>query len=272
VLAGTRAIWSEDDEGAHYTASYEQYTAALGDRRVRRLGISAYAFWDEAVSVEYGADASTLVYAWASKDVADETCDDDLDTSDCRYAVRGGGVRRIVGGREIDIGGAPPSVSAAASGERIALVPVDPAETTSADQLSAAPGGEVQVLNVRTKTIVSRFAPAGTVREVALTQTIAAVLVSDASGLQVARYRVRDGALLGSTRVERSAHGLDAEGPTVVYRAGLSIWAIQASSGAKRRLWTTRGGAIDVSIEGRRVVWGTNGRGGGRVLALRLPR
>ena len=256
------------------TRTWSLYTAALRDRRVRLVdefggtsGLGDY----PVVS----GDGSTLVYGWAYLDYPNEECGyEEPEPGECPYQVLGGGARRVVGRQKFRIPGVPPMAAFAASAGRIAVVPADRRPSEKFSSPRPVTDGPVQIRRVDDGTIVSTFAPAGSVRAVALSGRNAAVLVADAAGeKRIERYDAVTGALRGATAVPRaSAAALDVAGENVVFRVGRSIWLLRSRAGTLVRLWTARRTPVAVSIEGRRVVWAVNAKGRGRVLTLVLPR
>jgi hypothetical protein len=269
VLGAGRAVWMEDVGGSVRTWSI--YTAAVADRRLKWLT----EFEQTGGAGDHpilAGDGRTLALAWASSDVpaGDETncLDDDVP---CRFTVVGGGARRVVGGTTVRIPGVPPAAYFAASAGRIAVVPAD-RTIRSSPVPRAVEGGPVQIRDAVTGTLVSSFAPTGTVRAVALSSRIAAVLVTEAGVRRIDRYDAVNGALLGKTIVPAATAELELAGRTVVFRAGKSIWILRGASGIPKRLWTAHRVPFDLSIEDRRVIWAVNGNGRGSVSSLLLPR
>ena len=271
ALGGERAVWTEDYGGSSIDAS--AYTAALNDRRVRAIfdieGVPGLG----GIFADFAGDGDTLAFAWA--DIDFETEDEHracYSGRGCRFIVVGGGARRVVAGRAVRIPGAPPAFRVAASAGRIAVVPADRTKSAASYPRPVA-GGPVEIRNAEDGTIVSTFAPAGTVRAVALTGRNAAVLVVDASRQKrIARYDSVTGSLLGPTPVPpATAAALEVAGENVVSRVGRSIWLLRSGVGTLARLWTARRTPVAVSIEGRRIVWAVNGKRRGRVLTLLLP-
>jgi hypothetical protein len=270
VLGGGRALWVEDVGGS--TRTWTIYTAAIDDRRVRWLtelgetgGVGDY--------YDLAADGPTRAFAWATVDFPEDdepTCwEDDVP---CRYAVVGGRARRVVGRTSVRIPGVPPPVDFDASAGRIAVVPAD--RTIRANPVPrAVADGPVEIRDAESGTLVTSFAPTGRVWAVALAGRSAAVLVARADGKRIERYDAVTGALRGARPVPaNTATDLDVAGTRVVYRVGRAIRLFDSARAATSRLWTPRRTPMDVSIEGRRVVWATNSRRGGRIVALTIPR
>jgi hypothetical protein len=186
-----------------------------------------------------------------------------------------GGIKRVQGGRAIQIPGAPRPAILAVGGRRIVLAPALPPAT---DNPAPAQDGPVEVRDAFTGALVTTFHPAGTVLALALTRTTVAALVEAGSGPHhIERYSVTTGSLVGSTWVRRTAWRLDMSGSHIVYENGSDIRLLDAETGARRLLRRTRTPLIiGVSIEGRRVAWAVNRRvsGGwrGKIRALWLER
>ena len=119
--------------------------------------------------------------------------------------------------------------------------------------------------------LIAQFTPQGTVRALALSGSVAAVVDELVDGIRtIERYDPTTGALVGTTDVA-SGDGLAVSGNTLVYAVGTKIEAMDATTGAQRLLATSPAPAIGLSVAGKRVAWAVNVHGRGRVLALTLP-
>jgi hypothetical protein len=274
ALAGRRVLWGEEQGGSTYQEWV--YTAALDDRRARYLTEFQGIDGDHFPFAIFTGDGTLLAYAWARTaivmgDSEDEPeCWQDADVP-CLYRVTGGAAWRVVDGRKIRIPAVPPPFAFAASAGRIAVVPADRTESQAWRPRPVA-GGPVEIRDAETGALTATFAPAGTVRALALAGRSAAVLVGGADGTRIERYDSRTGTLVGATTVPpETAAALDVHGSRVVYRVGRSIRLFDGA-GTTSRLWASRRTPLGLSIEGRRVLWATNGRRGGRIFALTIAR
>jgi hypothetical protein len=168
-----------------------------------------------------------------------------------------------------------PAALLAASRERIALVPA--VRIDSFGQFGVAENGLVEIRNASNGSLVSSFAPVGTVRGLALTGTTVAVLVASGRTKRIERYSITTGTLLRTTWVRRSTVSeLDMAGHRILFRTGWTIRVLNARTGLVRRVVTLGGPPLGLSIEGRRVVWAGNrtikGRERGFVRSLLLRR
>jgi hypothetical protein len=151
------------------------------------------------------------------------------------------------------------------------------AETTVSP---AAPDRRVVVRRLTDGLVVRDLVVGGDVKALAFSDTVIAVLVKDSAGeVRIERYRVSTGDLLGVTvpaadeqALADVTASLDVGTQHVVYRVGNAIHAVHARTGEASVIWRTRRPPIDLTVEGRRVVWGANGSRRGRILAITLPR
>ena len=129
-----------------------------------------------------------------------------------------------------------------------------------------APGTAVEIRTAGDGALLSSFAPAGTVRAVALDGATAAVLVADTTGKRIERYDALRGVLLDATPVPpATAPAVDADGSLVAFRVGRSIRVLDTVRRRMRHVWTERRAPVSVSLEGTRLVWAMNGTRGGRI-------
>jgi hypothetical protein len=241
---------------------YADVTTGTGNRDARML--------EEVVGGSGGGDGeyvqavagsgSTLVYSVLAESYTDGCI---YPGTPCEHSV-GGRVMRVVGRNARRIRGLPPSLDLAVGGGRIAVVAAAP---TSPDW-GAVPSGWIEVHDASTGALAARFQPAGKVLELAVSREVVALLVSSGGRRQIERRDAATGALLGTTPVFPSADDLSVSGRRVVFRTGRVLRLLDAATGTSRMLTARRVVPVDPSIEDRRVVWGENARGRGRVLAL----
>jgi hypothetical protein len=135
------------------------------------------------------------------------------------------------------------------------------------------PAATVEIRNATTGALISAFTPPGTVKALALTGSVAAVIDDRGNGTrQIERYDATTGALLGSTGNIAVGNTLAAGANMFVYAVGgEKIEAVNATTGAQRVLAVSPAAPIGLSIAGKRVAWAVNAHGHGRILALTLP-
>jgi hypothetical protein len=174
--------------------------------------------------------------------------------------------------------GVPGATELAISGNRIALLPAP--EQVAATQLSnpsspppAGPGTPIEIRDATTGTLVAEFTPPGTVRALALSGTVAAVVDELGDGSRnIERYDPSTGALIGTTTGVAADSSISLSGDTLVFSVGKGkIEAMDAMTGAQRVLAVSPGPPIGLSVAGKRVAWAVNVHRRGRVLALTLP-
>ena len=80
-----------------------------------------------------------------------------------------------------------------------------------------------------------------------------------------------NGSLRSAVVVSASIRSVSAAARNVVFATGHAIRRLDARTGAVATLATTGRTPVTVTIEGRRVVWGENDRGGARIRTLTAP-
>jgi hypothetical protein len=168
----------------------------------------------------------------------------------------------------------PTAANLAVSGRRVAVLPpadsILPFPDIASPPLAAA-GMTVDVYDTKLPIRLGQFMPPGTVRALALSGTLGAVVDEAADGTRtIERYYTATGALIGSTTVA-AGDQLAAGGNTLVYAVGNQIEAMDATTGAQQVLATSPGPPIGLSVVGKRVAWAVNVHGHGRILAVTLP-
>jgi hypothetical protein len=217
-------------------------------------------------------DGPTLVYAVVETDLTTPFGLDNC-VPRCRFAVVGGGVRRVVGGQPVGVPGAPPATAVAAAHGLIALVPASTTIRTTERNPVPRPArnGSVEIRDAVSGEVKATFAPSGTVVAVALTTATAAGLVHDGKRARVEVYDARKGSRLARASVPLGAKDLSIAGRTIVYRVGRTIYVLDWRRGAPTKLAVAKARPYGLSIEGRRVAWAENlSRGMSRVRAVTL--
>ena len=263
VVGGGRAFYSEFQCG---NACYNNlYTISPSGRRswwVTTLSTSPGAPPDGAGTTNeaIAADGPTLVYAQINWTYAVPGCDPfTIPCGPSSPSARQ--VWRIDPSGPVQIPDATADVVLAAGQGRIAT----------------ALSGQVQIRDAVTGSLISSFAPSGTIRALALDGGLAAVLVEESGGKRIERYDAATGAFLASTPVPaNTAVELDIAGQKLVFRSGNQIRLLEHPTGNVRLLLTARTRPIGLSIEGtqvawvKRVVWGVNRGRTGFVRSLRV--
>jgi hypothetical protein len=152
----------------------------------------------------------------------------------------------------------------AAFGRRVALVPARRFShcATACDSFpgpAAASNGPVEIRDAATGALVASFSPKGTVKAVAVSAQVVAVLVQRGPSKQIERYDAETGAPVDTTTVpSTTANTLAIAGPAIVYQTHREIWLYDARGGKKTRLARAGATPIGLSIEDRRVAWAEN--------------
>ena len=267
VLAGKQALWTSYDRGNFLYTHVYTGSPSLGEREVAELVYMP----DDGPEGTYvgglGGDGTTLVLGTIG-----QRCDNEYD---CRRIDVDGNVKRVRSDAQ-DIPGVPPPVMLAASAGRVALVPAKtPRFFPDIGAPRAAEYAPVQVYDLSGH-LISSVVPPGTPRAIALSWPKLAVLFEFVDGTrQIQLYDARSG-------------GYWAEGGAGVFRkvpvtvthvavgtAGV-VWAVGREIYLLRRqkvelIRHASGTPIGLSIEGRRVAWAVNLKGGGRIVGLTLP-
>jgi hypothetical protein len=269
ALAGRSGLWTVHEYGNFTYVDVLTGTSGGSDRFLGQIVYdNADGGGDHFTSA--AGDGSTLVYSWVYL-LDDKDC---IDHPDCQLFVRGGGVRRIVNGRQVRIPNVPPATAVAASGTRIAIA-VAPVGAPWRDL--AAKGSDIELRKASSGAIVGAFTVQGRVRALGLTRREVAVFLKTATGLRIAIYNRSTHTLVRGIPVARTtAPQLSFSGRTVVFHTGRTIYAFDSRSGRLHAIAHTTRPPLGVTIEGRRVVWAENfpaGRGDarGRLMTLSLP-
>jgi hypothetical protein len=275
ALAGSRVAWTRNGGGNDFETAV--FARQADGKAKARIVFNTAADRTERTGTYFGAlsaGGSTLAFT-----TVDYEC---VDPNDCSKLAanpsRVGGAFRVVGtSREAQVPNAPGSLESAVSAGRIAVLsaPKELSPTEISDVSSPSlgrPGSRVEIRNATTGGLVSSFTPAGTVRALALTGSVAAVVDDLGNGTrQIERYSATTGALLGSTGNVAAGSTLSAAGNTLVYAAtGEKIEAMAATTGAQQQLAVSPAPPIGLSIVGKRVAWAVNEHGHGQILALTL--
>ena len=214
-------------------------------------------------------DGSTLVYGVTSVDYEDEAgCL--AGTGSCAMEKAGGGVFRVIG-RQVPklIEGTDAAVAVAASGSTVAYVP---AATVAKDgRPSAGADLPIEVVDAGTGASIASVQPQGTPLAIALSQHVLASLELTPDGLRLAWYDSATGSSAGSVPVpDGSSPEVTPHDRMVVYRVGRSVHSVDLATSRDTMLVKTAATPIGLSLEGNRLAWAENGKGGGKIRALYL--
>jgi dipeptidyl aminopeptidase/acylaminoacyl peptidase len=170
-----------------------------------------------------------------------------------------------------------PNGSAIAVGDlAFAYLPSDPGirlvspDGGKARKIAPVAHSLVKIHDPVTGRLINRFTIEGYARTAALGPGYVALLVDHNRDLRVDLYTL-NGSLRSATAVPSSVRSLSAAGPNVVFATGRLIRRLDAGTGVVSALATTRRTPVGLTIEGRRVVWVENSRGGARIRALFAP-
>ena len=166
----------------------------------------------------------------------------------------------VVGDRYLD-----PRSNTTRPGVRL-VSPVD----GEAKKIAPVPRSPVGIRDARTGRLLRRFTIEGYARAIALGPNYIALLVDHEPGVRVELYDL-NGHLRKAAAVPASVRNVSAAGRNVVFAAGRVIRRLDARTGAVTALATARRTPVGLTIEGRRVVWAENGRGGARIRAFTAP-
>lgn len=259
AVAGARVVWTEATSGIEEYLGIAIGTGSGGKPTAlpKQLNQDQYGEGDSWSAI--AADGETVVQGRA-RYARDEACVEANDGNRfaCEARVVGGGVWRILDRSAVRVAQVPATTRVAVAGNRLALVPQQA-------------GGVVEVRNLRTGGLVSRTPVEGQPRALALSASVAAVLVK----AKIGRIIVLDptsGAIRRAIPMPATtAPALALSGKTLVYRVGLRLWRVDALTGRRSVVAVARASPNSFSLEGRRLAWVETDRGRSRVRVLDLP-
>jgi hypothetical protein len=272
ALAGTRALWTTFEGGAGWV--YTDVTTSSP----KQVDVAGYQAWEQG-RYEGGpvralaGDGTTLAYGVSSEDCP--TVESIPRACPTLYARPGGGIFVVTGVRNPPpLAGIPPLVTFALSNGHFAVVPAELPRPNDGYGPRAVPNGPIETYDLD-GALVSSVRPTGVVRQIALAWPTLYVIVERPNGVsEIERYNAATAKrLLGARNdeVPSNATDLRASSAGAVYRIGTTIYFLGAHERVIQTLWKTAGTPIGLSIEGRRIAWGANVKGHGRVLALTAP-
>jgi hypothetical protein len=275
AIAGARVLWTRRSGGN--LLETDVWVRKAGSRHAAKIVFLASSVREGGPGAYFGpvvGAGSTLAFS-----AVDYEC---VDQNDCSQLAEqpspSNGVFRVTGTSrftQLPVV-VPGATELAVSGNRIALLPAP--EQAAVTQLApgsappAAPGTPVEIRDATTGSLLAQFTPPGTVRALALSGSVAAVVDELADGTRnIERYDATTGGLIGTTTGVAADDSLSLSGDTLVFSVGRKIEAIDANTGAQRVLAVSPGVPIGLATAGKRVAWAVNVHGHGRVLALTLP-
>jgi hypothetical protein len=275
ALAGARVLWTRYGGGNLLEA--DVWVRKAGSRHAPKMIFLASSVREGGPGAYFGpavGAGSTLAYS-----VVDYECVSEDDCSElAEQPSPSNGVFRVTGttGFKQLPAVVPGATELAVSGNRIALLPAP--EQVAVPQISpgspppAGPGTPVEIRDATTGSFLAQFTPPGTVRALALSGSVAAVLDELGDGTRnIERYDATTGGLIGTTTGIAADDSLSLSGDTLVFSVGRKIEAMDANTGAQHVLAVSPGAPIGLSVVGKRVAWAVNVHGHGRILALTLP-
>jgi len=203
------------------------------------------------------------------------------------WTVTGGGVRRVVGSRDVRIPGTPPPALLTAAPGMIALAPADRRKIpwhsgvghrVPSVALSVAPDTRVEVRDAVSGALLASFIPHGRVTALGMDDRCVGVIARRAGRAYAESYSARTGTRVGSAPVPRDvADELDLAGTNLILRRGRLILLLDIRTGEILELAQAKAEPVGLSIERRRIAWAettgrdANGYGGhGAIRALTL--
>ena len=128
----------------------------------------------------------------------------------------------------------------------------------------------VEIRDALTGRLIKRFTIGGHARATALGPDYVALLVNHEPGVRVELHNL-NGSFRSAAAVPASVRSVSAAGRTVVFATGHVIRRLDARTGAVTALANASRTPVGLTIEGRRVAWAENGRGGARIRAFTVP-
>ncbi len=139
-----------------------------------------------------------------------------------------------------------------------------------ARKIAPVPRSPVEIRDTRTGRLVKRFTIEGYASTVALGSGYAAFLVNHEPGFRIDLYNL-NGSFHKGAAVPAGVGTISAAGRNVVFATGRVIRRLDSRTGVVSVLATARRRPVGPTIEGRRVVWAENLRGGARIRSLTVP-
>jgi hypothetical protein len=272
AVAGTRALWAFDTSGNNYEMSVDAGGLGLKSTGVAGLQGSPRGYGDGTRFAGLAGDASTLAFG-----KVDETCVgvpfnlcEDLcnPIGSCPLTVTGGGVSILTPSlKPAQVPALPPPALFALAGNFLAIAPARSPVANIEPVPRVVEDGPVEVYD-RSGGLLARIPLQGLVRGLAMTGHKLTVLLEHPDGSRgIIRFDARTGAgLSGSPLLSPAAASLSTGTGGIVFRVGRQIYLLRG----RTPLPIVRAAStpIGLSIVGKRIVWGENVNGHGRIREL----
>jgi hypothetical protein len=263
ALAGLQALWTTASAGNFIYTDVHTGSPSLYDKVVFNLDYMPGP-GDGSFLGGMAGQGATLVFG-----ATGQRCDDEYN---CRRIDVNGNVERV-GGQASEVPGLPPSFLLATSNGRIAVVPaMTPRFYPDIGAPRAAEYAPVQVYD-GSGNLLSSVVPPGTPRAIALAWPKLAVLFEFVDGSrQIQLYDARTGGVWASggegvfTRVPVTVSRVSVGAPGAVYSVGNAIYLLRKQQPGL--VWRAASAPVGLSISGKRIVWGENVRGKGRIRTI----
>jgi hypothetical protein len=275
ALSGSRVAWTRNGGGNDFETAI--FARQADPKAKAHIVFNTAADREERTGSYFGALAagsSTLAFTTVDYECVDQNDCSELTANPSRID----GAFRVIGTtKTAQVPNAPGSLELAVSAGRVAVLSapelLSPTEIKDVSSPSLVrPDAAVEIRNATTGSLISAFTPPGTVKALALTGSVAAVIDELGDGTrQIERYNAKTGALLGTTGNIAAGDTLSGATNMFVYAVGGDkVEAMDATTGAQRVLVVSPGPPIGLSIVGKRVAWAVNEHGHGQVQALTL--
>lgn len=139
-----------------------------------------------------------------------------------------------------------------------------------ARKIAPVPRSPVEIHDAVSGRLIKRFAINGHAYAAAFGPAYVALLVDHERGNRLELYSL-SGRFRSAAAVPSATRELSAAGRNVVFATGRVVRRVDARTGAVTALTTVSRAPVGASIEGRRVVWAENGRGGAQIRTATAP-
>lgn len=265
ALAGLQALWTTASAGNYIYTDVHTGSPARYDKVVFDVDYMPGP-GDGSFLGGMSGQGAALVFG-----AIDQRCDDEYN---CRRIDVNGSVERVTT-KATAVAGIPPAFLLATSSGRIAVVPAKtPRFYPDIGPPRAAEYAPVQVYD-SSGNLISTVVPPGTPRAIALAWPKLAVLFEFVDGnRQIELYDARNGGYWASggegvfTTVPVTVNRVSVGTPGAVYSVGRAIYLLRKQR--PELVWRAASTPVGLSISGRRIVWGENVRGHGRIRMVTL--
>lgn len=208
----------------------------------------------------------TLAYAVTSVDWDDEAgCL--AGTGPCTLTKTGGGVFVVRGRLPKQVPHTHAAVEIATAGGDIAYVPTGRLQKDGRPRPTA--DVPIAIVDAVSGQHVASVVPQGVPLAIAMSSQVLATLERTPIGLRLAWYDATTGHARGSIPVpKRTSAWLTASDQLIVFRVGRSIRGVSVASHRSRLLTTAAATPIGLSLDGGRLAWAEDLKGGSRIRAI----